>query len=291
MIIDAHSHMLQDFHPCSELPQTFDDLENIDVDGLCKGLDAFGVENTLTLSQEMTRVRNDWLGSNELSADLQQRFEGRFTGIASFEPLTPAEQFNSPRFEQVRKLLRNRRVKGLLITPPYGNFQLNDRRAYPFYQLAVECDVPIYVHLVQPPDEWGEPFNPPKHLCTLEQVVGDFPALRFNIEHMAQPRCEDLLELMAQHPNIWTDITKLLVNPQLPHYLKTALEGGFLDRVFWGTDYVGSDAATYLEWIRTGIDFVRYQLNPLLKGHNFSPLKARHIDGLLGDNIRRFLRF
>ena len=63
MIIDAHSHMLQDFHPCSELPQTFDDLENIDADGLCKDLDAFGVENTLTLSQEMTRVRSDWLGS------------------------------------------------------------------------------------------------------------------------------------------------------------------------------------------------------------------------------------
>ena len=96
MIIDAHSHMLQDFHPCSELPQTLDDLGKIDVDGHCKGLDAFAVENTLTLSQEMTRVRSDWLGSNELSADLQQRFAGRFTGIASFAPLTPAQQFNEP---------------------------------------------------------------------------------------------------------------------------------------------------------------------------------------------------
>ena len=113
-------------------------------------MDECGVEVAVTLSQEMARVRGDWLGSNELAADLQRNYGGRFAGIASFEPLTPDGRFNGGRFEQVRAQLRAGDVRGLLITPPYGRFQLNDRRAYPFYQAAAEADAPVYIHLVQP---------------------------------------------------------------------------------------------------------------------------------------------
>ncbi len=101
MVIDAHSHMLQDRHACDELPGSLDDLGDIDVRGLLTGLDELGVEVVVTLAQEMTRIRGQWLGSNELAADLQARFEDRFVGIAAFEPVTRTDQFNGPRFEQV----------------------------------------------------------------------------------------------------------------------------------------------------------------------------------------------
>ncbi len=118
MVIDAHSHMLQGGHPCDDLPGSVDDLDGIDIPGLLQGLDELGVETVVTLAQEMSRIRDRWLGSNDLAADLQARPEGRFLGIAAFEPVTRLDQFNRPRFEQVRELAQSGRVRGLLVTPP-----------------------------------------------------------------------------------------------------------------------------------------------------------------------------
>ena len=290
MVIDGHSHMLQGYHPCNDLPKSLGDLNDVDVPELLEGLDQLGVEAVVTLAQEMARIREEWLGSNDLAADLQKRLNGRFFAIAGFEPVTRSDQFNRLRFEQVRDLVSSGSVRGLLITPPYGHFQLNDRRAYPFYQLAVEYDVPIYVHQ-------GAMFGPPEKapqygagLWTLDQVVVDFPDLRLNIEHMAWPWSEELLAIMAHGPNVYTDVTTLSARPRmLAWHLTMAGDYGFLDRVFWGTDYVGRNNKAYLERVRQEIEFFRNRLNPILKGCGWPTLSRAQIDGLLGQNVRRFL--
>ncbi len=290
MVIDAHSHMLQDRHPCTDLPGSLDDLADVTVDELLEGLDQLGVEAVVTLSQEMTRIQDQWLGSNDLAADLQKQLSGRFYAIAGLEPITRSDQFNGPRFEQVRDLVKSGSVRGLLITPPYGHFQLNDRRAYPFYQMAVEYDVPLYVHQGA---MFGPPHSAPQYgagLWTLDQVVVDFPDLRLNIEHMAWPWTEELLAIMAHGPNVHTDLTMLSIRPHMLAWnLTMAGDYGFLDRIFWGTDYVGRDSSAYLESVRVELDFFRNRLNPILKGCGWPTLSAKQIDGILGDNCRRFL--
>jgi predicted TIM-barrel fold metal-dependent hydrolase len=290
-VIDAHSHLLQGRHASSKRPRSLDDLNDVDMAELLAGLDNLGVEAVVTLAQEMTRVRDQWLGSNELAVDLQRRLQGRFLAIAGFEPLTRWDQFNGPRFEQVRELVQSGRVRGLLITPPYGHFRLNDRRAYPFYQMAVECDVPIYVHQGA---MFGPPQNAPQYgggLWTLDQVVVDFPGLRLNIEHMAWPWTEELLAIMAHGPNVYTDVTMLSMRPHLlAWHLTIAGDYGFLDRIFWGTDYVGQDSQVYLDQVRQELDFYQNRLNPLLKGCGWPTLSTAHIEGLLGENIQRFLK-
>lgn len=289
-MIDAHSHLLQGRHPSHALPQSLDDLGDADVDGLMTGLDELGVEAVVTLAQEMSRVRDEWLGSNELAADLQKRLNGRFIGIAAFEPITRSDQFNAPQFEQVREVVRSGQVRGLLITPPYGHFQVNDRRAYPFYQMAVEYDVPVYVHQGA---MFGRPEHAPQyggHLWTLDQVVVDFPDLRLNIEHMAWPWTEELLAIMAHGPNVHTDVTMLSQRPHmLAWHLTMAYDYGYLDRIFWGTDYVGSDAVAYLERVRVELGFFQNHLNSILKRCGWPTLSSEQIDGLLGGNIRSFL--
>jgi predicted TIM-barrel fold metal-dependent hydrolase len=281
MIIDAHSHMLQGFHPCAQLPTSFEDLK-VDVSELLRGLDQLGVQVVVTLAQEMTRIRDQWLGSNELAAAIQKHLSGRFVGIAGFEPVTRADQFNGSRFVQVRELIRSGSVRGLLITPPYGHFQLNDRRAYPFYQMAVEYGIPIYVHQGA---MFGPPANAPQYggsLSTLDQVVVDFPDLRLNIEHMAWPWSEELLAIMAHGPQVHTDLCMLSIRPRmLAWHLTMAKEYGFLDRIFWGTDYVGEDINAYLDSVRRELDFFRNQLNPILEGCGWPTLSAQEINGLL----------
>ena len=117
--------------------------------------------------------------------------------------------------EEVRELVRAERVRGLLITTPYGHFQVNDRRAYPFFQMAVEHGVPVYVHQGA---MFGSPEAAPQydgHLWTLDQVVVDFPDLRLVIEHMAWPWTEDLLAIMAHGPNVYTDVAMLSRRPHM----------------------------------------------------------------------------
>ena len=64
---------------------------------------------------------------------------------------------------------------------------------------------------------------------------------------------------------------------------------GFLDRIFWGTDFVGEDNEAYLESVRSELDFFQHQLNPILNRCGWPTLSAKQIDGLLGENCRRFL--
>ena len=76
-----------------------------------------------------------------------------------------------------------------------------------------------------------------------------------------------------------------------------------LDRVLWGTDYVGKDTghslirapggvlkqATYLETVGEELDFYQNKLNSILKRCGWPTLSAKQIDGLLGENVRRFI--
>lgn len=289
-MIDAHSHLLQGRHPSDHLPQSLEDLSDVDVPGLLAVLDDLGVEVVVTLAQEMTRIRGEWLGSNPLAADLQRRFPDRFVAIAGFEPLTRSDQFNGPRFEEVRTLLQAGSVRGLLITPPYGHFQVNDRRAYPFYQLAVDYQVPVYVHQGA---MFGAPEHAPQygaHLWTLDQVVVDFSTLRLHVEHMAWPWTEDLLAIMAHAPNVSTDLAMLSRRPHmLAWHLTLARDYDFVDRIFWCSDYVGRDHTAYRALVHHEMDFFEHRLNPILKGCGWPTFSAAEIDGLLGANARRWL--
>ena len=44
------------------------------------------------------------------------------------------------------------------MTPPYGHYYANDPKIYPFYEKAIELDIPIYFHhshMFGPAREWG----------------------------------------------------------------------------------------------------------------------------------------
>ncbi len=69
VVIDAHSHLLQGRHTSGDRPRSLDELGDVDVAHLLTGLDQLGVQAVVSLAQEMTRVRDQWLGSNELAVD------------------------------------------------------------------------------------------------------------------------------------------------------------------------------------------------------------------------------
>ena len=240
MLIDAHSHLLANRMPCDSLRAHPDEVQEFELaafDARCKEL---GVARVVTLAQEMTAIRRRWLGSNELLAAFQRLRPDRVIAMASAEPMDERDLFNQARLDEVRSALGAGELQGLLLTPPYGHFYSNDPRCYPFYSLAREAGVPVYLHHSA---QLGEPGFAPLRFARpwlLDEVAADFPELVLLVEHMGWPWTQELLALMASCPNVWTDISALVRRPHLLAWnLTMARDYGLLDRIVWGTDYVG----------------------------------------------------
>ena len=293
-IIDGHSHMYQTYASSDQLKKCVSEIDGFDIDGLLARLDTINISQFQTMPQEMTRIRGLWLGSNELSADIQNTAPTRVVSFAAAEPLDAQGAFNRARLKEVEKSIATNGLKGLLLTPPYGHYYANDRRVYPFYEKAVELDIPVYFHHSH---NFGPPGNCPleyARIWLLDSIIIDFPELRFNVEHMGYPWTEELLAIMARSPNVYTDIA-MFIDPYprfsrprrllLARNLGMAREYGVLDRVFYGSDYVGDDVDEYVSLLQREISYVTSGLNADIEKQGFPPLTLQETEGLLSRNV------
>ena len=290
--IDGHSHMYQTFAPANELKKSVGEIEGFDIDLLLRQLDEAGVAQFQTMPQEMTRMQGRWLGSNELSADIQRSAPAKVVSFAAAEPMDVQDVFNRTRLNEVVKAVRDEGLRGLLLTPPYGHYYSNDKRVYPFYEKAVELDIPVYFHHSH---MFGSPKDCPlkyARIWLLDDLTIDFPELRFNVEHMGYPWTEELLAIMSRSPNVYTDIA-MFVAPSggtgrrllLARNLGMAREYGVLDRVFYGSDYVGEGVSEYVSLLRREIAYAKEGLSGDMSRLGYPPLTPQELAGLLSVNV------
>lgn len=293
-VIDGHSHMYQTRAASSELRTSVAQIETFNIDQLLARLDGIGISQFQTMPQEMTRIQGTWLGSNELSADIQRCAPTRVVSFAAAEPLDARDQLNIRRLKEVEEAIVRKGLKGLLLTPPYGHYYSNDKRVYPFYEKAIELHIPVYFHHSH---MFGPPQNCPlkyAQIWHLDDLTIDFPGLKFNVEHMGYPWMEELLCIMARSPNVYTDIAAF-IDPYsgkgrrllLARNLAMAREYGVLDRVFYGSDYVGENVDEYISLLEREIAHVRKGLNNDLEKQGLPPLTSQEIEGLLSENVSK----
>jgi len=291
MIVDAHSHLLADWTPGDELKSHPAQVPEFDPTAFDRLTEQLGVARVVTLAQEMTRLHRQWLGSNALVAAFQEMRPGKVIAMAGLEPLDERDLFHRKRYLEVREALRAGRVRGLLLTPPYGHYYANDPRCYPFYALAEEGRVPVYLHHSA---QLGDASLAPLRFARpwlLDEVVADFAGLTIVVEHMGWPWTEELLAVMAHGPNVWTDISALNDRPHLLAWnLTMARDYGVLDRVIWGTDFVGNQVEEWAGVVRQEVAWLREELNRVLGGCGWPPLTKVELDGLLCDNACRLFR-
>lgn len=290
LLIDFHSHMYQDEYHNVKPPQKIDEVKGIDIGSFVKALDKNGIKYVVTLAQDMTKSWGGYLGSNSLASDLQEKSNGRMIGIAGANPVDKYDRFNINDYKDFEYSITKRNLKGLLFTPPYEHYYINDRRAYPFYAKAVELKVPLYVHqatqYVPPAD-----FTPLEYgrAWLLDHVAVDFPTLKINAEHMAFPWTQELLGMMAHAPNVYTDISALILRPTLLAWnLVMAKEYKVIDRVLYGTDYVGISIDNYIHQIATEVKWIQEELNATIKKAGWPTLSKDEIEGILGYNALKF---
>ena len=132
------------------------------------------------------------------------------------------------------------------VTNQYSGIAPDDERMEPYWALAEELDLPVGIHIGPgPPGIRYLGFDgidmQARHNSahTLEPVLQRHPNLRVYIMHAGYPLLEDLLSLLYVHPQVYVDIGVIAVTQTRPafyRYLRGIVEGGFVNRVMFGSD-------------------------------------------------------
>ena len=199
MIIDSHLHLMQkkNFDKASWDNLNLGVPKDTDIKDLVQWLKKVGVEKAVVMGQDMTRIWNTNMGEDYV-VECVKKYPNFLIGLCSIEPLDKLNVFNQSGFDHFKKSISENGLKGVLLTPPYGQYHSNDRACYPFYEEALHHNVVVqYHHSAQigpgilAPTKYANLFD-------LNDVILDFPNLKIIVEHIGYPWSNHLFILMNE---------------------------------------------------------------------------------------------
>lgn len=156
-----------------------------------------------------------------------------------------------PDLEWLRREIQAGRIAALgEITSQYLGIEPADARLEPYFALAAEMNVPVFIHMgLGPPGVAYEsspvPVPSPNFRATagnpllLEEVLLRHPGLRLAVMHAGWPMADEMIFLLHQHPGVYVDLGALqyvVRRPEYHSYLKRLVDAGFEDRIMFGSD-------------------------------------------------------
>lgn len=253
------------------------DMDRFGVDAVAAMIVDFGVatgEDQLTPITEV--VANH--------ARLIKAFPNRFHAFFGMDPRRPGA------LEHFERAVREDGFSGLKLYPGAGYYPWDDI-CKPFYEMAVELDVPILFHTA--PVGWPltARFAHPMHLGDVQR---DFPELALIFGHVGGiPWWEDAVTIAAGHWNSYLELSQWERRMVEPESLIRAL-GQMRDqvgahRILFGSDYAAGPAksgenSTWGHWI----EFF-HELPARGKAVGV-PFSEDEVDLILGNNAARLLK-
>jgi len=296
MVIDSHMHLIRKKNFDKE---TYNRLnmklpEDTPLEDLVGWLQEAGVSKAVVMGQDMTRIWKTTFGE-EYVVQAIKRYPDFFVGLASLEPLDEYNRFNKEAFDYFEKAITEYGLKGVLLTPPYGQYYSNDKTVYPFYEKALEYDVVVQFHhsaqmgpAILAPTKYADLFR-------LNDVIVDFPDLKIVVEHLGYPWSEHLFVLMANDKNLWTDLAMMYDRPmKVAWSLILAKEYGVINRVMYASDYVCYNYDVFsdkpAEDFKRWINFIKTDLNKIYGRCGWPLFSPEEIEGILWKNANRLYK-
>lgn len=223
--------------------------------------------------------RSHYLGAdipNDLVAQYVRQHPEKLIGFAGIDPNRPREAV-----EEMRRARHELGMLGCAIAPAAQDFHPCDSKAEVVYQEAAALRMPVLFHP-------GVRFA---RLCKLEyarsflldEIARELPDLKIVIAHMGYPWVQETIVLLAKHPNVYADVSRLLQRPwEAYQALLSAYQHGVIDKLLFGSGFPFSSAAQAIEAL--------YSVNRLVHETNLPTIpreELRHIVeadalGLLG---------
>jgi len=294
MIIDIHTHVGEYNKHWSERfakiigdayaleVHDYEKMFSIDSEKFIKDMDEAGSNKVVIHAFDIsnidpgTKTDDEYIYNNYL-----KKYPDRLIGFSCVSPMDTIDRFSSENLKKFERSITELGFKGMKLLPTYLRYSPNHKSMYPFYQKAVELDVPVLIHT------GATLFSPTmlehSDIAYLEDVAVDFPELKICAAHMAIPWTIHLFSLMRKCRNVYTDISALCTRPmELAWNLVLAKEYKLVGRVMWGTDYPVCNPKNYVNWIRG-------ELNKTLEKCGWPTFSNQEINQILGENACEFL--
>jgi predicted TIM-barrel fold metal-dependent hydrolase len=290
-IIDVHTHIGEyEKHWSHELAvgvtkghsgTDYKKMWTVDLDEYMRDMDEANIDVSVVCGIDVTRIDRTKLPIDYIY-DFIRRKPNRLIGFAGVQAIDSKGRFSAESLKNFEKAIKEYGFKGLKLHPSYSHYYPNDKACYPFYQKALELEVPVLIHMGTTPApfaklDMGRPIY-------LDDVAMDFPDLKICAAHLAYPWTQELYGLMRKCQNIYTDISAQCIRPTILAWnLVMAKEYNLMDRVMFGTDYpCCKPRKNFIEWCKTGV-------NRIAKNVGWPTLSQEDIENLLGKNAMEFL--
>ncbi|HKF05687.1 MAG TPA: amidohydrolase family protein [Candidatus Sulfotelmatobacter sp.] len=202
-------------------------------------------------------------------------------GTAFSNGMTPGQRVP---VDELRKLFTTGGFKVMgEIGLQYEGLSPSDPSVDQYFALAEELDIPVAIHMgtggsgranITVPKFRGSMGNP----LLLEELLARHPKLRVQVMHAGYPMIEEMLTLLQANSHVYVDVAGLIWSyplKEVNRYIERLVEGGFEDRVMFGTDQ--------LLWPK----LMAYSISIIQNADYLTPEQKRDI---LYNNAARFLR-
>jgi len=192
-----------------------------------------------------------------MTADLETSLPSSISLCLGINPHT----LNEDSLKLTESVIKNnKKIVGMKIYAGYYHFDITDPIYSPVYDLAEKYDITIVVHTGETFSERG--LLKYSHPLNLDELAVNRPDMRIVACHMGVPWIFDACEVVAKNPNVYLDISGMLVgnadfinimteSPLLINRYKEALV--FMqryDKVLYGTDWPLVPMGAYIDFCK-----------------------------------------
>lgn len=168
--------------------------------------------------------------------------------------------YQKKNLRELETFLKKKLIVGVKLYTGYQHFYPNDKRCTPIYKLCIKYSVPIMFHSGD--TLAGETRNPKikySHPLHIDDVAVDFPELKIVIAHMGNPWLIDCAEILYKNPNVYADISGLVVDNDLNtpdgklarRKILELLDYVGENKLLYGTDWPLAPMRTYLKFVKS----------------------------------------
>ncbi len=273
--VDCHTHLWEAASQLGRCNSNFRLKSNPSASRLASSYDLIIAAEPVNVSF-LLGFRSAMLGvniPNKFIADCSYQYRERVIGFGGIDPAVDNIS------EQTEQILKTYNLAGFVISPAAQGFHPNSSRAMQLYDYADEYNAPIIIHNGQP---FGTPSAEFSNPVLWTEIVRRYPNVKFVFTDMGWPWSDQLMLLLAEYENVYTD-TAGLVQRQWASYqtLVKADQAGVLDKFFLASDFPASNISATIESI--------YSVNQIASNTNLPTISRQKLKGIVERNVLEIL--
>ena len=193
------------------------------------GIDLAVVQGRNSPEVFMGRKFNAAFIRNERVAELQDKYPGRFVGLAGIDPTNTVHDA----VKETDRCIRSLGLKGIFLEPGRAlGTGPDDARLFPIYEKCLELGVPVSIMSGPYAGPDIEVSNP----LYVDRLATRYPELKIVCGHGCYPYVQEILGVAFKHPNVHVSPDMYLFAPGGGAYVEAA-NSTLREQIIYGSAY------------------------------------------------------